>query len=82
MSQEHWVMVALTAAMILIMLGVALTSSPRSRWYRWTRRVFWTLALLAVGGSLGGAGLNAVNLCAVLLLGPPGYGALLAISAL
>ena len=76
MDTGHWIMMGLTAALLLTLWMIAAASSPKSRVYRWAQRIFWAFTLLWVSGSLGGVGLNGVNIFTTSVLGLPGYGAL------
>lgn len=82
MREEQWIVMGLTACLLLTLLGISLSSEPHSGWYRWTRRVFWSAALLLLSGALGGVGLNQWNLATAVLLGLPGYAALTVIAAM
>ncbi len=82
MDTGHWIMLGMTAALLLALWLIAAVSSPKSRGFRWAQRIFWAFALLWASGSLGSVGLNGVNLAAVSILGLPGYGALWALSKL
>lgn len=82
MDTAHWIMMGLTAALLLSLWMISVASSPKSRWYRWGQRTFWTFSLLWVSGSLGGIGLNGVNLVTSSILGLPGYAALWALARL
>lgn len=82
MREEHWIVMGLAACLLLTLLGVSLSSAPKTRWYRWTRRVFWSAALLLLSGALGGVGLNEWNLAIAAMLGLPGYAALTVIAAM
>ena len=82
MDTAHWIMLVITAALLLFRLMISAASSPKSRGYRWSQRVFWAFSLLWVSGSLGGIGLNALNLIAARVLGLPGYAALWMIARL
>lgn len=73
MDEAHWMLLGLTAALTAALVIISLSVRPQSRLYRWTRRVFWAAALLALSGAVGGAGLNALNLAAAVSLGLPGY---------
>ena len=79
MDTTRWALLGMTAAVTGTLVVISLSSSPQSRLYRWTRRIFWAAALLLVSGEIGGVGLNLFNLAAVSLLGLPGYGAAAAI---
>ena len=79
MDEAHWMVLGLTAAMAAALTVFSLSHEPKSRLYRWTRRVFWAAALLLFSGAIGGAGVNLFNLTAVSLLGLSGYGAAAAI---
>ena len=79
MDEAHWMLLGLTAAIAAALIVFSLSYEPKSRLYRWTRRVFWAAALLLFSGAIGGAGVNLFNLMAVSLLGLPGYGAAAAI---
>ena len=79
MDTAHWTLLGCTGALAASLVIISLSAVPKSRAYRWTRRVFWSAALLILGGALGGAGLNLFNLAAVAGLGLPGY---LAVNAL
>ena len=76
METGHWIMMGLTAALMLILWMIAAASSPKSRVYRWAQRIFWAFTLLWFSGSFGHVGLNGVNLILTSVLGLPGYGAL------
>ena len=76
MDTAHWIMVGLTAALLAALWLISVSYSPKIRGYRWGQRLFWTAALLWVSGSLGGIGLNSINLIAASTLGLPGYAAL------
>ena len=82
MDTGHWIMMGLTAALLLTLWMIAAASSPKSRGYRWAQRIFWAFTLLWVSGSLGGVGLNGVNLFTTSVLGLPGYCALWTLSKL
>ena len=82
MDTGHWIMTGLTAALLLILWIFSAFSAPKSRGYRWAQRVFWAFSLLWASGSLGGIGLNGVNLIASSVLGLPGYAALWVIARL
>ena len=79
MDEAHWMVLGLTAAIAAALIVFSLSYEPKSRLYRWTRRVFWAAALLLFSGAIGGVGVNLFNLTAVSLLGLPGYGAAAAI---
>ena len=76
MKGEMWFITAMTAALMSALLAIALLSRPRTRLYRWARRIFWSFSLLFLSGFLGGPGVNLLNWAAVALLGAPGYGAM------
>ncbi len=82
MDTAHWIMLGLTALLLLSLWMFSAAFSPKSRWYRWGQRAFWAFSLLWVSGSLGGIGLNGVNLIAASVLGLPGYAALWMIARL
>ena len=82
MDTAHWIMAGLTAALFLLLWLISVFYSPNSRGYRWGQRVFWAFSLLWVSGSLGGIGLNGINLIAASTLGLPGYAALWMIARL
>ncbi len=82
METGHWIMLGLTAALLTVLWMISADSSPKSRGYRWAQRVFWAGSLLWISGSLGGIGLNGVNLLSVSALGLPGYAALWALCSL
>ena len=79
MDEAHWMLLGLTAALVVALTVFSLSHEPKSRLYRWTQRVFWASALLTFSGAIGGMGLNLFNLAAVSLLGLPGYGSAAAI---
>ncbi len=79
MDEAHWMLLGLTAAMAAALTIFSLSHEPKSRLYRWTRRIFWAMALLIFSGAIGGVGLNLFNLVSVALLGLPGYLAAMAI---
>ena len=79
MDTTRWALLGLTAAITGTLVIISLSSSPQSRLYRWTRRVFWAAAGLLFSGAIGGVGVNLFNLAAVSLLGLPGYLAAMAI---
>ena len=79
MNEAHWTLLGVTAAIAVALTAFSLSHEPKSRLYRWTRRVFWAAALLLFSGAVGGVGLNLFNLTAVTLLGLPGYAAAVAI---
>lgn len=82
MDSAHWIMVGLTAVMMMALWLISVFYSPQSRACRWGQRVFWAFSLLWVSGGLGGVGLNGINLIAVSALGLPGYAALWMIARL
>ncbi len=82
MDTAHWIMVGLTAVMLAGLWLISVFYSPQIRGFRWGQRVFWTAALLWISGSLGGIGLNGINLIAASILGLPGYAALWMIARL
>lgn len=82
MDTGHWMIVGLTAALLTALWMISAAASPKSRGYRWAQRVFWTAALLWASGSLGGIGLNGLNLITSFALGLPGYAALWALARL
>ena len=73
MNTTRWALLGLTAAITGTLVVISLSSSPQSRLYRWTRRIFWAAALLIASGAVGGVGLNLFNLAVVAGLGLPGY---------
>ena len=79
MDEAHWTLLGVTAAIAVALTAFSLSHEPKSRLYRWTRRVFWAAALLLFSGAVGGVGLNLFNLVSVTLLGLPGYAAAAAI---
>ena len=79
MNEAHWTLLGCTAAIAAALTVFSLSHEPKSRLYRWTRRVFWAAALMLFSGAVGGVGLNLFNLTAVTLLGLPGYAAAAAI---
>lgn len=79
MDTTRWALVGMTAAVTGTLVVISLSSSPQSRLYRWTRRIFWAAALLLVSGEIGGVGLNLFNLAVVAGLGMPGYMAAMAL---
>ena len=79
MNEAHWTLLGCTAAIAAALTVFSLAHEPKSRLYRWTRRVFWAAALLLFSGAVGGVGLNLFNLVSVTLLGLPGYAAAAAI---
>ena len=79
MDTTRWALLGMTAAVTGTLVVISLSSSPQSRLYRWTRRIFWAAALLLVSGEIGGVGLNLFNLAAVAGLGLPGYAAAMAL---
>ena len=79
MDEAHWILLGMTAAIAAALTVFSLSHEPKSRLYRWTRRVFWAAAALLFSGAVGGVGLNLFNLTAVTLLGLPGYVAAAAI---
>ncbi|MBQ6960917.1 MAG: hypothetical protein IJP78_08090 [Clostridia bacterium] len=82
MDAAHWIMVGLTAALLTALWLISVFYSPKIRGYRWGQRVFWTAAFLWISGSMGGIGLNGINLIAASALGLPGYAALWMIARL
>ena len=82
METVHWIMLGLTAVMLMALWMISAAYSPKIRGYRWGQRVFWPATLLWISGSLGGIGLNGVNLIASSVLGLPGYAALWMIARL
>lgn len=82
MDTAHWIMMGLTALLLLSLWMISADSSPKSRWYQWGQRTFWTFSLLWVSGSLGGIGLNGGNFLVASTLGLPGYAALWMIARL
>ena len=76
MDTAHWIIMGLTAALMVALWLISVFYSPQSRSCRWGQRVFWAFSLLWVSGSLGGIGLNGVNLIVSSVLGLPGYAAL------
>ena len=76
MHTGHWIMLGLTAALMTLLWMISAASSPKRRGYRWAQRAFWASSLLWISGSLGGIGLNGVNLLTVCAFGLPGYAAL------
>ena len=82
MDTTHWIMVGLTAGLLSALWLISVFYSPKSRGCRWGQRIFWAFALLWVSGSLGGIGLNGVNLFFSSILGLPGYAALWALARL
>ncbi len=79
MNEAHWTLLSVTAAIAAALTVFSLSHEPKTRLYRWTRRVFWAAALLLFSGAVGGVGLNLFNLVSVTLLGLPGYAAAAAI---
>ena len=79
MDTTRWALLGMTAAVIGTLVVISLSSSPQSRLYRWTRRIFWAAALLLLSGEIGGVGLNLFNLAVVAGLGLPGYMAAMAL---
>ena len=79
MDTTRWALLGITAAVTGTLVVISLSSSPQSRLFRWTRRIFWAGALLLVSGEIGGVGLNLFNLAAVAGLGMPGYMAAMAL---
>ena len=82
METGQWIMLGMTAALMTLLWMASAVSSPKNRGYRWAQRVFWAGTLLWVSGSLGGIGLNGVNLLTVSALGLPGYAVLWTLFAL
>lgn len=79
MDEAHWILLGMTAAIAAALTVFSLSHEPKSRLYRWTRRVFWAAVLLLFSGAVGGVGLNLFNLTALTLLGLPGYAAVMVI---
>ena len=82
MDTAHWSMIGLTAVLLTVLWMISAASSPTNRCYRWGQRILWTFSLLWASGSLGGIGLNGVNLITSSVLGLPGYAALWALARL
>ena len=82
MDAAHWSMMGLTAALLGTLWLISVFYSPVSRGCRWGQRAFWTFSFLWASGSLGGIGLNGVNLVTSSILGLPGYAALWALARL
>ena len=82
METGHWIMLGITVALLTVLWMISAASSPKSRGYRWAQRVFWAGSLLWISGSLGGIGLNGVNLFLSGILSLPGYAALWALARL
>ena len=61
MDTTRWALLGLTAAITGILVIISLSSSPQSRLYRWTQRIFWAAALLLLSGEIDGVGLNLFN---------------------
>ena len=76
MDTAHWIMMGLTAALMTALWLISVFYSPKSRSSRWGQRVFWMFSLLWASGSLGGIGLNGVNLIVTSTLGLPGFSVL------
>lgn len=73
MREEHWLfMLGIGGAMLALCL-ISLFSRPGSRGERTLGRLLFSCLLLLASGTLGGPGLNSVNLLAVTGLGLPGY---------
>ena len=82
MTQAHWMFLGLVSLFLLILLGVSLASQPTKRWYRWTRRIFWSAVMLLFGEWVSRVGLNLFNLVATVFLGAPGFVALAVLSGM
>ena len=66
-------LMGMTAALLGLLLCFSLTARPRTRLYRWTRRVFWSALGLWISGSLGGVGLSWMTWAGTAALGGAGY---------
>lgn len=74
MTEAHWTALLLTGFLLSLMLCFSLNARPRTRLYRWTRRVFWAAALAFFGQTAGLISCNAATVSALAILGVPGLG--------
>ena len=82
MTEAHWTALLLTGLLLSLMLCFSLNARPRTRLYRWTRRVFWAAAFAYFGQTAGLISCNAATVSAMALLGAPGLGLALLIPKL
>lgn len=82
MKEAHWVLLAVTGVLFLILLCFSLLSTAHGKGYRWTIHVLFAAAALWISGLFGGAGLNGITLLVSSVLGLPGFAALTVIHIL
>ena len=79
MNAAHWIFLALTGAMLLMMLAFSLAARPGSAFSRGVKRLFLSYLFLEGAGAFGWIGANGVNWALVAALGWPGAAALTAL---